>query len=127
MKEGDIVLANLPQVDAATKRRPVLLLRELPSFGDFLVCGISTQLHQAVTGFDEIISRSDDDYQSSGLLAPSVVRLNYLGVVARHCIPGKIGSIHKSRYRRLIENLSRHLLAAIAEEASGDSESDTCA
>ena len=56
MKEGDIVLASLPQADGFTKNRPILLLREMHEYGDFLVCGISSQLHQEVNGFDEIIS-----------------------------------------------------------------------
>lgn len=44
MKERDVILAPLPQVDKVIKNRPVLILRELPLFGDFLVCGISTQI-----------------------------------------------------------------------------------
>jgi hypothetical protein len=42
MTEGDIALASLPQADGHIKNRPVLLLRRLPPFDDFLVCGIST-------------------------------------------------------------------------------------
>ena len=44
MKEGDVVLTSFAQADGAKKNRPALLLCELPPFGDFLVCGISTQL-----------------------------------------------------------------------------------
>ena len=43
MNEGDLALAPLPQADGQIKNRPVALLRRLPPFGDFLVCGISTQ------------------------------------------------------------------------------------
>ncbi len=42
MIEGEIILAQLPQADGGTKLRPVLLLKELPGYKDFLVCGIST-------------------------------------------------------------------------------------
>ncbi len=49
MKEGDVVLAALPQLVGKTKLRPVLLLRQLlPPYNDFLVCGISTQAHQLI-------------------------------------------------------------------------------
>jgi mRNA interferase MazF len=49
MKEGDVVLAALPQADGKSKLRPVLLLRQLlPPYNDFLVCGISTQIHQQI-------------------------------------------------------------------------------
>lgn len=52
MREAEIVLTPLLQADGVRKPRPALLLRELPPFGDFLVCGISTQLTQAVPRFD---------------------------------------------------------------------------
>jgi len=55
MKEGDLVLAAVPQADGRIKERPTLILREMPSHGDFLVCGVSTQLHHILPGFDEII------------------------------------------------------------------------
>jgi len=50
--EGDVIVAQLPQADGGAKSRPVLLLKELPGFGDFLVCGISSQLQQAINGWD---------------------------------------------------------------------------
>jgi mRNA interferase MazF len=53
MKEGDIVLALLPQTDGQSKYRPAVVLRRMPGFGDLLVCGISTQLRQQVADFDE--------------------------------------------------------------------------
>ena len=46
MREGGIILANLQLADGSVKLRPVLLLKQLPVYNDFLVCGISTQLHQ---------------------------------------------------------------------------------
>ena len=52
------------QADGQIKNRPVVLLRRLPPFGDFLVCGISTQLHQRVTGFDEEIAAGDSSRSS---------------------------------------------------------------
>jgi mRNA interferase MazF len=44
MKNGNIVLIPLPQSDGAIKRRPALLLKQMPPFNDWLLCGISTQL-----------------------------------------------------------------------------------
>ncbi|HSK71565.1 MAG TPA: hypothetical protein VK892_07715, partial [Pyrinomonadaceae bacterium] len=62
MKEADVVLTPILQADGAIKNRPTLILREMPRFRDFLVCGISTQLHQKVKDFDEIISKKDSDF-----------------------------------------------------------------
>ena len=74
MNEGDVVLTPLPQADGRVKNRPAVALRELPPYGDLLVCGVSTQVHQLVSGFDELIIRSDADFSTSGLLADSVIR-----------------------------------------------------
>jgi hypothetical protein len=37
MTEGDVLLAALPQSDGHVKLRPVICLREVPPFNDFLV------------------------------------------------------------------------------------------
>jgi mRNA interferase MazF len=77
MKPGDVVLTPVPQADGATKNRPALVLREMPAYRDLLVCGISTQLHQEVKGFDEVILRSDSDFATSSLKSDSIIRLGF--------------------------------------------------
>lgn len=32
MKEGDVIIAPMPQADGAVKNRPALILREMPPF-----------------------------------------------------------------------------------------------
>jgi mRNA interferase MazF len=116
MNEGEIVLTPIPQANGAMKNRPALLLRELPPFGDFLVCGVSTQVRHAVPDFDEIISYGDPDFAISGLLADSVIRLGFLAVLPRHRIMGSIGKIAVKRHARLLRSLSRHLEANLRED-----------
>jgi mRNA interferase MazF len=67
MKEGNVVLTPLPQADGKIKNRPAIFLREMPPFQDILVCGVSTQVHQLAPDFDEIITRQDSDFSTSGL------------------------------------------------------------
>ena len=67
MREGAVVLLALRQADGKTKPRPAVALRQLPGFGDWLVCGVSRQLHQCVGGFDEQVSATDADFGLSGL------------------------------------------------------------
>lgn len=109
MKEADVVLAPLPQADGTIKRRPAILLREMPPFRDFLLCGVSTQLHLQVKDFDEIIAPADADFASSGLKAESLIRLGFLTVLSSKDIIGLIGSISAERHRRLLEKLSNYL------------------
>lgn len=110
MNEGDIVLTPLPQADGQIKNRPALFLRVMPPFGDALVCGISTQLHQEVAGFDEVVLPGDNDFVVSGLLAASLVRLGFLAIIPQKRLIGSIGSISMERHRRLLERLSSYLL-----------------
>jgi mRNA interferase MazF len=111
MKEGDVVLAPIPQADGRVKNRPVVFLREMPPFRDLLVCGVSTQLRQQVKDFDEIIARSDPDFAASGLLAESVIRLGFLAVLPRKNVAGSIGAISAERHARLLKTLCDHLTA----------------
>ena len=105
-----MVLTPIPQADGTVKNRPAIILREMPPFRDLLVCGVSTQLHQEVQGFDELISPSDADFKSSGLVAESLIRLGFLAVLPRNNIMGTIGSISYERHKRLLKNLSDHLI-----------------
>jgi mRNA interferase MazF len=119
MKEGDVVLTPLPQADGQIKNRPAIILREMPAYGDFLVCGVSTQLHQEVAGFDDPIRPGDVDFATSGLKAPSLIRLGFLAVLPTSSLLGAIGSIEEVRHVRLLERLSNHLRpAAVAPEAA---------
>ena len=67
MNEGDVALTPIPQEDGLIKNRSVVLLRRLPPYNDFLVCGVSTQLKQFVKGFDELLSPNDRDFATRNL------------------------------------------------------------
>ena len=110
MQEADVVLTPIPQADGTTKNRPVILLRELPPYRDFLVCGISTQLHQQVPSFDDIISPADPDFAASGLRTQSLIRLGFLAVLPRSKILGSIGTISSERHQHLLKTLSDYLV-----------------
>jgi mRNA interferase MazF len=108
MKEGEIVLAVLPQVDREQKSRPVLILRKMPN-GDFLVCAISTQLNKYIPEFDEIIRADDREFAATGLKKESLVRLSFLHVVPSDELRRSIGYISDRVYRKLLINLSRYI------------------
>lgn len=110
MTEGDVVLTPVPQADGQMKNRPAIILREMPPFGDVLVCGISTQIQQEVVGFDEVLSATDADFAASGLRTTSLIRLGFLSVLPINRIIGTIGSISSERRQRLLQNLADHVL-----------------
>jgi mRNA interferase MazF len=109
VKEADVVLTPLPQADGQIKNRPAIVLRAMPPYGDLLLCGVSTQLRQEVEGFDDPIGPADPDFSTSGLKAPSLVRLGFLAVLPTSSLVGVIGFISESRHQKLLGRLSRHL------------------
>jgi len=117
MNEGDLVLTPLPQADGQVKNRPCVALRRMPGFGDWLLCGVSTQLRQAVPGFDDTIGPEDSDFSASGLKAPSLIRLGYLAVLPEARLLGAIGTLSPERYRRLLERLAAYLRRPAEPEA----------
>jgi len=111
MKEGDVVIVALPQADGKTKLRPVLLLRQLPlPYRDYLVCGISSQIQQMISNFDELIAPKDNDFKRSGIIKESIIRLSFLAVLSANVIAGTIGSISEHRHNKLLQRLSDYLL-----------------
>jgi mRNA interferase MazF len=113
MQEGDVILTPVPQANGQVKNRPAVVLKALPPFQDLLVCGVSTQLQQQVKDFDEIIDASDANFRTSGLLAPSLIRLGFLAVLPQKNVAGAIGKISPERHERLLRNLSGYLLRNI--------------
>lgn len=109
MKEGDVVIVPMPQSDGTIKNRPAIVLREMLPFRDVLVCGVSTQLHQEVKDFDDVISLSDSDFATSGLKVESLIRLGFLVVIPRKKVIGSIGSISTGRHQKLLKTLSDYL------------------
>ena len=99
----------ITQSDGLRKNRPVLLLREMPKYGDFLVCGISSQISQYIPKFDELIQIDDTDFCNSGLRKSSVVRLSFLAIARRAEVIGRLGHINTERHQRLLSNLSSYL------------------
>ena len=105
MNEGEIGLADLVQSDGSRKRRPVVLLRRMPGYGDFLVCSISSQLWQAVPEFDEVLQPD----AANALKKPSVVRLSNLVAIPATNILRVIGVIPATLHRDLLQRLANHL------------------
>ncbi|MCY7359841.1 MAG: type II toxin-antitoxin system PemK/MazF family toxin [Rudanella sp.] len=93
------------QSDGSRKRRPVVLLRELPGYDDFLVCGISTQLHQTIPGFDEVIRPTP----ANALKLASVLRLTNLVAIPQTDIARVIGAIPATLHADLLRRLADHL------------------
>jgi mRNA interferase MazF len=62
---------------------------------------ISTQLQQALTGFDEVMNQDEPDFGKSGLKISSVIRVARLAVMPADMFMGVIGEIGTDRLNRI--------------------------
>jgi mRNA interferase MazF len=106
--EAQIVLFRFPQTDQTeAKLRPALVLRRLPGhYDDWMICMISSQLHQKIPDFDEVITSTDSDFRQSGLKLASVIRISRLAVVNSDMLLGKLGQIDALRLSRIKQKLA---------------------
>ena len=113
---GQIVLTPFPYTDlSGAKLRPVLLLRPASNrYDDWLVCMVSSQLQQAETGLDEIITPSDADFQATGLKTSSVLRLSRLAVLDGALLVGSIGAIDDRRLADVRQRLADWIVGRLA-------------
>ena len=105
MKEKEIVLTKIVQSDGNFKLRPVLVLRKMPTYDDFLVCGISTQLHQEIKNFDAILEVNTQ----TNLKSKSLIRLSFLAVLPSKELVKSIGVIDTVLHNLLLNRLSKYL------------------
>jgi mRNA interferase MazF len=110
IKEGDIALVELPQSAGAFKLRPAVILKQLPKFHDFLVCGISSQQHQYVENFDEMIDENHELFPLTGLHKNSMIRLSSLAVFSIDKILRSIGKIPPAMHTALLQRLGEFIL-----------------
>ena len=111
-KPGQIVLFEFPQANLEKgKPRPALLISQLPGeYDDWLICMISSQIHQYIPDFDEIIQENDPDFIESGLRIPSVIRISRLAVIEGEILIGAIGQIFHDRLQRIKANIANWII-----------------
>ena len=104
---GQVIVFRFPQTDLGEGNlRPAVLLNKLPGeYDDWLICMVSSQMHQYIAGFDEIIQEGDSDFGESGLKMTSVVRVGRLAVISGEMLPGAIGRVSDERMGRIKKNL----------------------
>ena len=108
---GDIVLFRFPSTDLESgKLRPALLLKKIPNeYGDWLVCMVSTQLHQRIENLEFIVEDSDEDFGETGLKKSSLIRTSRLAVVDESMFEGKLGTLSDRKHKDILLSLANWL------------------
>jgi mRNA interferase MazF len=104
---GKLALTPFPHTDlSGSKLRPVLLIRPASSrFDDWLVCMVSSQIHQVEAGLDEILMPDDPAFPMTGLKSASAIRLSMLAVLEGRLLLGAIGELPDDRFRSIRQRL----------------------
>ncbi|WP_328188488.1 type II toxin-antitoxin system PemK/MazF family toxin [Marinobacter sp. OP 3.4] len=110
---GQIALMPFPYTNLEqSKKRPVLLLRELDNAkDDWLVCMVSSQLRQAAPKLDWVLEPTSDEFPPSGLKVASVFRLSRLAVLDGSLLLGQLGMISDDRLNDLRQRLGRWIMS----------------
>lgn len=119
LRAGQIALFSFPQTDqVAGKFRPALVLRPVPGpHSDWLICMISTRLHQQLPELDEVIREADSDFARTGLKSTSLIRVTRLAVVSANLLHGAIGDLAPGRLERIHSRLARWISGRVEERS----------
>ncbi len=112
IQEGQVVLFAFPRTDQKVGNlRPALVIRKLTgAHDDWLVCMISTRLHQQIAGLDEVVTEADPEFAASGLRTSSVIRVSRLAVVAAEILQGSVGLMSVARLQAIRTRLANWIL-----------------
>jgi len=82
-------------------------LRRLPGIhDDWLICMISSQVHQKIADLDEVIIETDEDFQRTGLKTTSLVRVTRLVVLSSTMPHDSIGKLSDDRLHSIRTRLA---------------------
>ena len=92
------------------KLRPAVCLRKLPTYNEFLVCGLSTKVNRFNEVLDEKVSPNKEKGLQGLKASQSMIRLGFLGRVRIEEIAGRIGFISVPLHGRLLKKLGEYLV-----------------
>jgi mRNA interferase MazF len=92
--KGKIVLIPFPFTDLSTaKLRPAVVLHE--GRKDVMVAFISSQIPEAPSPSDVIITKKHPEFKLTGLKTDSVVKLDKLATLLKDLVLGELGELGK--------------------------------
>jgi mRNA interferase MazF len=112
IKEGDIVLFKFPRTDLRNgKLRPAVLIKKIPNnFDDWLICMVSTQLHQKIEKLETTVADTEPEFQQTGFKKDSLIRMSRIAVVEETIFEGKLGNLPESIFSTIKQKFSSWLL-----------------
>lgn len=100
-QRGDIILIPYPYTDlSGTKKRPVIILTNVDTFGNYIVAKITSVLRN-----DSVAFFLDSNNLSAAFDRPSEVRTNELFTVSTSLVIKQISALNNLAIRRLLDKI----------------------
>jgi mRNA interferase MazF len=94
LNRGDVVLVNVPYLDASQSvRRPALVVCEPKTMLDVVIAGITSRIRNPLPATHYAITKAHPDWPSAGLKMDSAVRCDRLFTIERievHRVLGRL-------------------------------------
>jgi mRNA interferase MazF len=104
-KRGDILLIHFPFTDLSkSKKRPVLVIKDENSYGDFVCFQITTATHQ--TALMEIVS---DAFQETPLPLRSFVKYDKCFTLNKNILDKKLTSVNDTFLHQITDHFCKTL------------------
>jgi mRNA interferase MazF len=101
----DIVLLRFPFTDlSAAKLRPVLVLTQPNSQGDFVAVQVTSQLHHSVQA-----ELTNSDFELGGLPKPSIVRPDKIFTLNQDLVARRVGKMKDAAFDRILHAICQYL------------------
>jgi mRNA interferase MazF len=107
MKKGKIVLTRFPFTNLSSdKRRPALILIDTEaSDPDTIVAFISSVIPESLSASDLLLHEDHPDFERTGLIKNSIVKLDKLATLDKSIFTGEMGSLSSSLFIEAQEKL----------------------
>jgi mRNA interferase MazF len=100
--KADVVIVNYPYADLSqTKRRPALVVAEIPGTTDVILCQITTQFKRDA----DTISLTTDDFAEGSLPSLSNVRPNRLITLSETLVIRRAGRLTPERMQVVTDTI----------------------
>lgn len=93
LARADVVLVSFPFADlSGQKLRPALIVGRVTG-DDLILAFITTRVGGGDSQVEHLLDPADPEFSSTGLMAPSLVRLNKLATLHRRLVQRRLGRI----------------------------------
>jgi mRNA interferase MazF len=104
LKPGNIILIDFPFTDPTqSKVRPAVIITDTKDrYHDLIVCAISSVIPEKLLKRDILLSKTDPDYDKTGLRADSVIKIDRIATLKQTSVISKLGECSPALWEKIV-------------------------